>query len=149
MARTHDPLVLLGRGGWRPGTVLKRAAVARQREAIVAPGQADCPKTRERLFVEQELRLAAGRRAERADHDLGPRAVLVERQAVEDDRKGFAFRQGGDAAEPVAGRVEGARLSGIAPVAVRRQSLLSGEGVEALADHRERAVGVANRRQIA
>ncbi|HZZ24250.1 MAG TPA: hypothetical protein VFE60_17435, partial [Roseiarcus sp.] len=77
------------------------------------------------------------------------RAVFVERHALEDDRKRFTLGQSGDAAEAVAGRIEGARLSGISPVAVRRQPLLRGEGVEALADHLERAVGVANRGQIA
>ena len=149
MARTHDPVVARRLWRGRPGTVLKRAAAAGQGETVVAPGQADGAQARQRLFVEQELRLAAGGRAERADHDFGPRAVLVEREPIEDDRERLALRQGGDTAEAVAGGVEGARLSGIAPVAVRRQPLLGGEGVEALADHLERAIGVANRRQVA
>ena len=149
MAWAHDPVVARRRGRGRPGAVLERRAVARQREALVAPRQANRAQPRQRLLVEQEFRLAAGRRAERAHHDLGARAILVEREAIEDDGKRFAFRQGGDAAEAVAGRVEGARLSGIAPVAVGGQPLLGGEGVEALADDLERAIGVANRRQIA
>ena len=49
-------------------------------------------------------------------------------------RERFALRQSGDAAEPVAGRVEVARGSGIAAVAIGGQPLLGGEGVEALAD---------------
>ena len=149
MARAHDPVVMRRRGRGRPGTVLKRSAVARQREALIAPCQADRAQPRERLFVEQEFRLAAGGRAERAHHDLGPRAIFVEREAVEDDGERFPFRQGCDAAEAVAGRIECARQSGIAPIAIGAQPLLGGEGVEALADDLERAVGVPNRRQIA
>ena len=149
MARAHNPVVPRRLRGGRPGSVLERGAVARQGETIVAPGQADGAQARQRLFVEQELRLAAGGGGERADHNLGPRAVFVEREAIEDNRQRFPFRQGGDAAEAIAGRVEGARLSGISPIAVSRQPLLGGEGVEAFADHLERAIGVANCRQIA
>src|SRR5580704_11715908 len=149
MARANDPVVARSRRRRRPGAVLKRASAARQRKALVAPGQADSAQARQRLFVEQKLRLAASGRVERADHDLGPRTVFVERQAIEDDGKRFALRQSGDAAKAVAGRVEGARLGGIAPVAVRRQPLLGSKGVEALADHLESAICVANRRQIA
>ena len=61
MAGTHDPVVARRRGRRRPRPVLKRAAVARQREAVVAPRQADGAQARERLFVEQELRLAVRR----------------------------------------------------------------------------------------
>ena len=61
----------------------------------------------------------------------------------------LALGQLGDAAEPVAGRVGARALGGIAPVAVGGEPLLGGEGVEALADDLERAVGVAHRRQIA
>src|SRR6202167_1433786 len=149
MARTHDPVVARRRRSGRPRTVLSRAAVTRQGETTVAPGQAYGAQARQRLFVEQEFRLAAGGRVERADHDFGARAVLVERELIEDDRKRFAYGQGGAAAEAVAGRVEGARLSGIAPVPARRQPLLGGEGVETFADHLERAIRVANRSQIA
>jgi hypothetical protein len=42
---------------------------------------------RQRRFVEQELRLATGGRAERAHHDLSPSAVFVERHAIEDNRE--------------------------------------------------------------
>ena len=79
MARAHDPVIARRRGRRRPGTVLKRASIARQSKSCLAPCQANRAQTRERLFVEQELRLAAGGRAERADYDFCARAVFVER----------------------------------------------------------------------
>ena len=62
MTRAYDPVVALRRWRGRPGSVLERGAVARQREAVVAPGETHGAQARQRLFVEQELRLAAGRR---------------------------------------------------------------------------------------
>ena len=81
-------------------------------------------------------------------HDFRARTVFVEREAIEHDRERFALRQGGHAAEAIAGRVEGARLSRITSVPVRRQPLLGGEGVEPFANHLERTIGVANRREV-
>jgi hypothetical protein len=52
MARTHNPVVARGLWGARPGTVLKRGAVTREGETIVAPGQANGAHARERLFIE-------------------------------------------------------------------------------------------------
>ncbi len=72
MARTDNPIVALRSGRRRPRTVLKRTAVARQSEIGVAPCHADGAQARKRLFVEQELRLAAGGGAESADDDLRP-----------------------------------------------------------------------------
>src|SRR5580658_9738420 len=134
MAGAHQPVVARGLGRGRPRPVLQRRAVAREREALfVAPREAYGAQARERLFVEHEFRLAARGRGQRADHDFRPRAVLVEGQAVVDDRERLALRQIGDAAEAVARRVRVTRLSRFARVAVGGQPLLGGEGVEALA----------------
>ncbi len=136
----------LGAGDHGRSSRAERSALTTKR----APSQTSptAPVEREAAFVE-DLRLAVGRRGQRADEDRGARAILLEGGAIGRHAQRLALGQRGDAADPVAGRVGIARGGRIAIVAVGGQPLLGVEGVEALADDFEPAVGVAHRGQIA
>ena len=148
MARTHDPLVarLYGRG--RPWTVLKRAAVARQGEAFVAPGQSDGA----------ERASACSSNTNFALQPVGAVSALTttsaRAQSSSNARRSRTIESNFLPARRRRSRAGRRARRGRAPerahgLAIGRQPLLGGEGVEALADDLERAVGVAHRRQIA
>ena len=124
-------------------------AVGREREAVAVPGEADGAGLGEAPLVEHLSRLASGRRGQRADDDIRPRAIFLEGHPVFDEGERLALGQRADAAVAVAGRGVVARLGGLAPVAVGRQPLFGGESVETFADDGEAPVGVAQSRLFA
>ena len=116
MVRAHDAVVArLGRRG-RPGAVLVGRAFARHRYAVVvAKGQADRARARERFSSSTNFALQAAGAVRALTITFRPLAILVEGQRIEDDAQGLAFRKGRHATQPVAGRVRVARADGSRP----------------------------------